>query len=54
MYKQTIVFDPETQDFAMFLDDDLVGFARTYQDAETVLNELIYALLSAQHVRAVA
>ncbi len=49
MYKRAIVYDPETQDFAMYLDDELVGFARTYQEAEQTLDALVYALLNSQY-----
>lgn len=46
-----IVYDPETRDFAMYLDGELTGFARTYQEAETSLDELVYAILE-QHADA--
>ncbi len=36
-----IAYDQEMQDFAMYLDGELVGFARTYQDAEATLAELL-------------
>jgi hypothetical protein len=52
MYAKEIVYDPETRDFAMYLGTEgrpdsfeLVGFARTYADAETTLDELVYSLL---------
>ncbi len=54
MYEKTIIYDPETRDFAMYLDGELVGFARTYQEAEETLNELVYELLSGQYVREAA
>lgn len=46
MYEKEIAYDPETRDFAMYLDGELVGFARTYQEAEVTLDELVYELLS--------
>jgi hypothetical protein len=46
MYKKHIKFDRETKDFAMYLDGELVGYARTYLEGETTLNELVYELLS--------
>jgi hypothetical protein len=46
MYEKAIVYDPETRDFAMYLDGELVGFARTYQEAEQTLDELVYDLLN--------
>jgi hypothetical protein len=45
MYQKQIVYDGEVHVFAMYLDGDLVGFARTYQEAETTLNRLVYELL---------
>ncbi|MCS6883367.1 MAG: hypothetical protein RMK84_10030 [Oscillochloridaceae bacterium] len=45
MYEKTIIYDPETRDFAMYLDGELVGFARTYQEAEATLDELVSELL---------
>jgi len=46
MYKKEIVFDPETRDFAMYLDGELVGFARTYREAEETLNQLVFELMT--------
>lgn len=37
-----IIYDPETRDYAMYLDGELVGFARTYHEAEEALNQLVY------------
>jgi hypothetical protein len=45
MYHKTIVYDRETHDYAMYLDDELVGFARTYHEAEITLDQLIFELL---------
>lgn len=42
-----IVYDRETHDYAMYLDGELVGFARTYHDAEVTLDQL--RLEQAQH-----
>ena len=42
-----IVYDQETHDYAMYLDGELVGFARTYHDAEVTLDQL--RLEQAQH-----
>lgn len=47
MYLKEIVYDPETRDFAMYLDSELVGFARTYQEAEVALDKTIYDRLNA-------
>jgi hypothetical protein len=54
MYEKAIVYDPETRDFAMYLDGELVGFARTYQEAEETLDELVYELLHGQYFREAA
>jgi hypothetical protein len=54
MYTQEIIYDPETRDFAMYLDGELVGFARTYQEAEQALNELVYELLHGGYQREAA
>jgi hypothetical protein len=49
MYEKAIIYDPETRDFAMYLDGELVGFARTYQEAEATLDELVYELINGDH-----
>lgn len=54
MYEKAIIYDPETRDFAMYLDGELVGFARTYQEAEVTLDQLILELLSGNYVREAA
>lgn len=46
MYEREIVYDPETRDFAMYLDGELVGFARTYQEAEITLDNLVFELIN--------
>lgn len=46
MYTKRIEYDQETRDFAMYLNDELVGFARTYQEAEITLDQLIFELLT--------
>jgi hypothetical protein len=53
-YEKEIVYDPQTRDFAMYLDKELVGFARTYQEAEVTLDQLVYELLSGQYFREAA
>lgn len=45
MYEKSIVYDPETRDFACYLDGELVAFAHTYQEAEVLLDDLIYELI---------
>jgi hypothetical protein len=49
MYCKEIVYDCETHDFAMYLDGELVGFARTYQEAEVTLDELVFELMHGQY-----
>lgn len=46
MYEKSIVYDAETRDFALYLDGELVGFARTYQAGEVLLDEIIFELLN--------
>lgn len=46
MYRKEIVYDRETRDYRMYLDGELVGFARTYHEAEVVLDQLIFELVS--------
>lgn len=51
MYEKAIVYDAATRDFAMYLDGELVGFARTYAEAEETLDELIWNLLNGEYFR---
>lgn len=46
MYEKEIIYDPEVREFAMYLDGELVGFARTYYEAEQTLDALVYELLN--------
>jgi hypothetical protein len=46
MYEKAIIYDPETRDFAFYLDGELIGFAKTYQEAEATLDEIVYDLLT--------
>lgn len=46
MYRQEIVRDYETGDWAMYLDGELVGFTMTYPEAQKTLNELVIQLMS--------
>lgn len=45
-YRKEIVFDRESRDYAMYLDGELIGFARSYHEAEITLDELVFELLS--------
>lgn len=40
-----ISYDRESRDYAMYLDGELVGFARTYHEAEVTLDQLVYESL---------
>lgn len=51
MYRKEIVYDRETRDFAMYLDGELVGYARTYREAEITLDQLVFELMSGQFFR---
>jgi hypothetical protein len=50
-YRREIVYDRETRDFAMCLDGELVGFARTYDEAQATLAELVFQLQSGAFFR---
>ena len=43
---RSINYDAASGDFAMYLDGELVGYARTYHEAEVTLDQLVYDLLS--------
>lgn len=51
MYRKEIVYSRETRDYAMYLDGELVGFARTYHEAEIALDQLVFELMSGQFFR---
>lgn len=50
-YRKEIVYDRETRDYAMYLDGELVGFARTYHEAEVTLDRLVFELMSGEYFR---
>jgi hypothetical protein len=54
MYRKEIVYDRETRDYAMYLDGELVGFARTYHEAEITLDQLVFELMNMQYFREAA
>ncbi len=45
--RKEIVYDRETRDYAMYLDGELVGFARTYHEGEVTLDHLVFELITA-------
>lgn len=47
MHRKEIVWDRDTRDYAMYLDGELVGFARTYHEAEIALDDLVLGLMGA-------
>ena len=49
MYQKEIKYDRETRDYAMYLDGELIGFARTYHEAEVTLDQLVFELMMGQH-----
>lgn len=48
--EREIVYSPDMRDFAMYYEGELVGYARTYQDAEVTLDAL-HAELEAERLR---
>ena len=46
MFNKSIVYDRQAKEFAMYLDGELIGYARTYLAAEVTLNEVVFELLS--------
>jgi hypothetical protein len=54
MYRRTIIYDRETRDFAMYLNDELVGYARTYHEAEIILDRLVFDLMNSMVFREAA
>ncbi len=50
--RKEIVYDRETRDYAMYLDGELVGFARTYHEGEVTLDQLVFELITADAARA--
>lgn len=43
-FEREIKYDRTTRDYAMYLDGELIGFERTYHDAEVCLNNLVFEL----------
>lgn len=54
MYQREIIYDRNTRDYAMYLDGELVGFARTYHEAEITLDQLMFELVSGPYFREAA
>lgn len=53
MYERKIEYDRELRDYGMYIkyseEWELVGFARTYQEGEVTLDQLVFELISGQH-----
>jgi hypothetical protein len=47
-FTREIVYDYEARDYALYLSGELIGFARTHDEGETTLNELVSELIRAQ------
>jgi hypothetical protein len=54
MGRKLIMYDRTTKDYAIYLDGELVGYARSYLEAEAVLDQLYMELLRAGHDQRVA
>lgn len=46
LYAKEIAYDRDAHDWAMYLDGELVGFARTYHEAEVTLDQLVFELMN--------
>ncbi len=45
MGRKLIMYDRSTQDYAIYVDGALVGYARSYLEAEAVLDQLYMEML---------
>ncbi len=54
MGRKLIMYDRSTKDYAIYLGGDLVGYARSYLEAEAVLDQLHMELLRAEGGQRVA
>ena len=54
MGRKMIMYDRSTRDFAIYVDGELVGYARSYLEAEAVLDQLQMELLRARTGQRVA
>jgi hypothetical protein len=52
MYQREIIYDCKTRNFAMYLDGELIGFARTYREAEITLDQLTQELVRGAYRKA--
>lgn len=54
MYRKEIRFDRESRDYAMYLDGELIGYARTYHEAEMTLDQLVFELMNGNYFQEAA
>jgi hypothetical protein len=54
MSRKLILYDRTTKDFAIYIDGELIGYARSYLEAEAVLDQLHMEILRAEHGQRVA
>ena len=54
MSRRLIVYDRSTRDFAIYFDGELIGHARSYLEAEAVLDQLRMEVLRAGEGQRVA
>lgn len=45
MFVKHITYDRDTKDYALYLDGELVGYARTWEEGLKTLDQLAYTLL---------
>ena len=50
-FEREIIYDRTTRDYAMYLDGELLGFARTYHEAEVTIDQLVFELVAAPYLR---
>jgi hypothetical protein len=48
------MYDRSTRDFAIYVDGELIGYARSYLEAEAVLDQLYMEILRVAHDQHVA
>lgn len=54
MYRTEIRYDRDTRSYAMYLDGELIGFARTYHEAEITIDQLVFELMTGMYFREAA
>jgi hypothetical protein len=54
MGQKLIMYDRSTKQFAIYLSGELIGYARSYLEAEAVLDQLHMELLRARNGQRVA